>query len=106
MSLPSPSTIMLFGSGMKDPTCAVAEAAATSNPATSDGSHPPAQHRDKREEPAGRCLIDLDLAGEALGHELRALVVERGALAVDRLDLARARGADGGIIGLAGEKIV
>jgi hypothetical protein len=34
MSLLSPSTIMLFGSGMKGVACAVVEAAESSNPAS------------------------------------------------------------------------
>ena len=50
--------------------------------------------------------VDLDLVGEPRGDQLGALVVQRGALAVDRLDLARARGADRGVIGLADEEIV
>ena len=41
-----------------------------------------------------------------LGHEVRAFIVQLRALAIDRLDLARARGADGRIVRLAHEKVI
>ncbi len=64
------------------------------------------QGGDQGEQAARGRLVDLDLVGQARGEQLGALVVQRGALAVDRLDLARAGGANRRVIGLADEEIV
>src|SRR5215469_3957771 len=66
----------------------------------------PVQHGDEREQVAGGVEIDSDLVLEALDQEIGALVVQRAPAHVDRLDLARARGADRLVIAVADDEVV
>ena len=64
------------------------------------------QRADKREQAARRRIVDIDLVGEPLRDEFRAFVMQRAAAAVDRLDLRRTGGSDGGVIALADQEII
>jgi hypothetical protein len=64
------------------------------------------QHADQREQPARGVKVHLDLAGEPLHQELRALVVQPAPPHVDCLDLARHGGANRLIVALADHEVI
>src|SRR5215471_16481884 len=66
----------------------------------------PVQHGDQREQVARRVEVDDDLVLEPLHQELGALVVQRAPAHVDRLDLARRRGADRRVVAVADHEVV
>jgi len=64
------------------------------------------QHRNQREQSPGRVEIEFDLALEPLHEDVRALVVQRAARHVERLDAVRCRTADRRVVAVADREIV
>src|SRR5262245_66024992 len=66
----------------------------------------PMQHANQRKQPARRIDIDRNLTLEPLYQDARAVVVDRAAAHIDRLDLVGRRGADRLIITVADHVVV
>src|SRR5262249_60793770 len=73
---------------------------------TRNASSRPMKYGDEREQPPRRIEVEGHLIPEALHQKLRALVMQPAPSHVDRLDLARCRGADRLVIALAHEEII
>src|ERR1700693_3424153 len=66
----------------------------------------PVQRTDEGEQPARGVGIDAHLALEALGEQRRALVVERAAAHVDRLDARGGLGANRRVVAIADQEVI
>src|ERR1700730_14606478 len=69
------------------------------------GSATQVQHANQREQAAGGVVVDRHLAGEALGQQLRAFIMQGTAADIDCLDLSQSLVAGRLVLGLAHQKI-